>query len=547
MTALTKRKSWKQLAKHRLAMESVTMRELFSQNKERFNQFSLTAPSLFLDYSKNRITEETLSLLIALAEEVQLREKIEAQFGGQAINLTEHRSVLHTALRNSTDRSIYAADVNVLEPIRTALAKMRVFSTAVREGEWKGHTGKPMTDVVNIGIGGSDLGPKMVCTALSAYARPHLRTHFVSNVDDAAMTKALKSLNPETTLFIIASKTFTTIETLTNAETARDWLLKQLKDPAAVAKHFVALSTNAEKVKAFGIDVNNMFEFWDWVGGRYSVWSVIGLSIAILIGMDQFEQFLLGAHRMDQHFRRAPFKTNMPVLLALLGIWYRNFFDAGSYAVIPYNDYLQYFSAYLQQLDMESNGKSITLQGETANYQTGPVIFGGTGTDSQHSFHQLLHQGTDMIPVDFIIAANSLNPVGKHQSLLFSNCLAQAEALMKGKTYDEAYQELVHKNMPEEEARELAKHKVMPGNRPSNLLVIKKLTPETLGSLIALYEQKVFVQGVIWGINSFDQWGVELGKQLATKIEPFLLDEQRKIDSDSSTSGLIELYHRWHE
>lgn len=545
MTVLTKRKAWKQLMKHRIAMESVTMRELFSQNEERFNQFSLTAPSVFLDYSKNRITEETLSLLIALAEEVQLREKIEAQFSGQAINLTEHRSVLHTALRNSTDRSIYAAETNVLEPIRAILAKVREFSIAVREGAWKGYTGKSITDVVNIGIGGSDLGPKMVCTALQAYAKPNLHTHFVSNVDDAAITETLKSLNPETTLFIVASKTFTTIETLTNAETARDWLLKQLKDPAAVAKHFVALSTNAEKVKAFGIDVNNMFEFWDWVGGRYSVWSAIGLSIAILIGMDQFEQFLLGAHRMDQHFRRAPFKTNMPVLLALLGVWYRNFFNAGSYAVIPYNCYLQYFSAYLQQLDMESNGKSITLQGEAVNYPTGPVIFGGTGTDSQHSFHQLLHQGTDMIPVDFIIAANSLNPVGNHQALLFSNCLAQAEALMKGKTDDEAYRELIEKHMPEQEARELAKHKVMPGNRPSNVLTIKKLTPEVLGSLIALYEQKVFVQGVIWGVNSFDQWGVELGKQLATKIEPFLLDEQKKIDADSSTAGLIELYHRW--
>jgi glucose-6-phosphate isomerase len=492
--------------------------------------WALSAAGLTLDYSKNRINEKEIGLFIQLMGEIKLKEKIEAMFSGEKINITENRAVLHTALRNRSAEPVFVDGENVMPKINAVLQKMRVFSDKVRSGEWKGQTGKAITDIVNIGIGGSDLGPKMVCEALKFYAPAGLKAHFVSNVDGTQITETLKNLNPETTLFIIASKTFTTIETLTNAETARDWLLKKLKEPSAVAKHFVAVSTAAEKVAEFGIDTKNMFEFWDWVGGRYSVCSAIGLIIALFIGMDHFEEFLEGAHEMDVHFRNSAFEQNMPVILALLGVWYRNFYHAETEAVIAYDDYLKYFVSYLQQMDMESNGKSVTIDGEKIiDYKTGPVIWGGVGTDVQHSFHQLLHQGTDLIPVDFIVALSSLNPVGEHQDLLFSNCLAQAKALAEGRTHDE-------------KGNALPSCKVMPGNHPSNMILFEKLTPKVLGALIALYEHKVFVQGKIWGVNSFDQWGVELGKILAKVIGPDLKQGSNLEKYDASTKNLIEMY-----
>jgi len=542
MTQLTKCTVWKNLEKHFNDIESLKLRDLFAEDKNRFNELSLQGPQIFLDYSKNRITPKTIELLTELASSVNLEERIQQMFSGHPINTTENRAVLHTALRNRSNDPVMVDGVDVMPQIRVTLAKMRDFSKLVRDGEWRGFTGKPMTDIVNIGIGGSDLGPKMVTKALSAYANDNLNCHFVSNIDGTQIVETLKRLNPETTLFCVASKTFTTLETLTNAETARAWLLGKLGDPKAVAKHFIAISTNKERVKAFGIDTQNMFEFWDWVGGRYSVWSSIGMSIALYIGMDNFEKFLTGAHEMDQHFRYAKFNENMPVLLALLGIWYRNFFNATSQAILPYDQYLQYFTAYLQQLDMESNGMTVCLDNECVCCQTGPVIWGGIGTDGQHAFHQLLHQGTDLIPIDFIIPIKSLNPIGKHHELLFANCLAQSQALLQGKTFEEAYAELIEKGTPEETAKTLALHKVMPGNRPSNTLILEKLTPEALGALLSLYEHKVFVQGVIWNVNSFDQWGVELGKQLANKIGPNLAGEGNTNGYDASTLGLINLY-----
>lgn len=506
----------------------------------------LSAADLVLDFSKNRIDDRAIQLLIQLVEEINLKDKIEAMFVGEKINMTEHRAVLHTALRNRFSVPVYADGENVMLKIKVVLEKMRIFSEKVRRGEWKGQTGKAITDIVNIGIGGSDLGPKMVCEALKFYAPAHLKAHFVSNVDGTQIVETLKNLNPETTLFIVASKTFTTIETLTNAETAKNWLLKKLNvGEEAVAKHFVAVSTAAEKVKKFGIDPHNMFEFWDWVGGRYSVWSAIGLSIALYLGMDHFEAFLQGAHDMDLHFRNSDFHQNMPVILALLGVWYRNFYHAKTHAVIAYDDYLKYFVSYLQQMDMESNGKSVTIDGEKiTEYETGPVIWGGVGTDVQHSFHQLLHQGTDMIPVDFIVPLSSLNPIGEHHALLFSNCLAQSKALAEGKTCDEIKKELLNSGMSEKEADLLAHHKTMPGNHPSNTIVFKQLTPKILGALIALYEHKVFVQGNIWNINSFDQWGVELGKALAKLIGPDLKPESDLSKYDLSTKYLIDLYRK---
>lgn len=534
--------AYKKLASHVNEIKKTSLRELFDKDKTRFDHFSFQAAGIFLDYSKNHLTEETLGYLIQLAEAAKLHEKTEAMFTGKKINVTEHRSVLHTALRNPEGCSVIVDGVDVMPQIHAVLKKMEDFSNNVRNGHWKGFSGKPITDVVNIGIGGSDLGPKMVCFALKKYSKPDLHAHFVSNIDGTQIVETLKTLNPETTLFIIASKTFTTLETLTNAQTARKWLLDAVHDEKAVAKHFVAVSTAKEKVSAFGIDTANMFEFWDWVGGRYSVWSAIGLSIAIFVGMENFRAFLAGAHEMDEHFRHADYSKNLPIILGLLGILYRNFFGMHSEAIIPYDHYLQYFMAYLQQMNMESNGKSVTLNSSPVTYQTGPVIWGGVGTDTQHSFHQLLHQGTDIIPVDFIALLHSLNPIGDHHKILYANCLAQSQALLQGKTLSEARDELIAKGMSKEEAETLAPHKVMPGNRPSNTIILEKLTPKSLGALIALYEHKVFVQGIIWNINSFDQWGVELGKQLATKLDPALSGKKTEEALDSSTQGLAKLY-----
>lgn len=533
---------WKNLQQHFTDITPLNLQNLFAQNKNRFEKFSCQGPEIFLDYSKNLVTEKTFNLLVKLAKSANLQNEIDAMFSGKPINTTEERAVLHTALRNRSDVPVYVAGEDIMPKVKAVLKKVELFSCKVRNGEWRGYTGKKIAAVVNIGIGGSDLGPKMVCYALQHYAANNLHCYFVSNIDGSQITETLKTLNPETTLFIVASKTFTTQETLTNANTAKDWLLKKLGDNKAVAKHFVAVSTNEYKVKEFGIDPENMFEFWDWVGGRYSVWSAIGLTVALTVGIDNFEKFLGGVHEMDQHFRQTGFEKNLPVILALLGIWYRDFFDFSSYAIVPYNYYLQYFTAYLQQLDMESNGKSVKKDSTPVNYQTGPVIWGGIGTDCQHSFHQLLHQGTSIIPVDFIISRKSLNPTGEHHKLLFANCLAQSQALLQGKNYNEAYQELIDKGLSPAKAKALAPHKVMSGNRPSNTLLIEKLTPRSLGALIALYEHKVFTQGVIWKINSFDQWGVELGKQLTAKIGSALENKKNTNQYDSSTEGLIAKY-----
>jgi glucose-6-phosphate isomerase len=460
-------------------------------------------------------------------------------FSGQRINSTENRAVLHTALRNRSNDPVFVDGRDVMPDVKRVLEGMRRFSTAVRSGEWRGYTGLAIRDVVNIGIGGSDLGPKMVCEALKAYARPDLRVHFVSNVDSTDLIETLKGLNPETTLFLVASKTFTTQETMTNARSARAWFLSAAKDEAAIAKHFAAMSTNTAAVASFGIDTRNMFEFWDWVGGRYSLWSAIGLSIAIYLGMDTFEELLGGAHALDQHFRSTPFEQNLPVILGLLGIWYNNFFEAQSHAILPYDQYLVHFPAYFQQGDMESNGKRVTQQGETVDYATGPVIWGQPGTNGQHAFYQLIHQGTRLIPCDFLAAAQSQNPLGEHHPILLSNYLAQTEALMKGKTAEEVRAELEADGLSAAQIKTLLPAKVFPGNRPTNSILYPRLTPHTLGALIALYEHKIFTQGIIWEINSFDQWGVELGKQLAKKILPEISAENPVTSHDSSTNGLI--------
>jgi len=540
--------AWQNLRKHYDVVEDLHIRELFAREENRFQQFSLQGPEVFLDFSKNRIVKETIDLLIKLAEEVGLNKKIEAMFMGKSINATEHRAVLHTALRNRSNTPVMVNNEDVMPKISGVLNKMRKFTEQVHGGKWRGSTGKKMTDVVNIGIGGSDLGPKMVVNALAYYARKNLRCHFVSNVDGTQITETLKLLDPETTLFVVASKTFTTVETLTNAATARDWLLKKLKaSKEIVAKHFVAVSANAELVKEFGIDVKNMFEIWDWVGGRYSVWSAVGLPIALSIGMDKFEDFLAGAHDMDQHFYQAKFDKNIPVILGLLSILNHVFLGASSEAVIPYNQYLSYLVQYLQQLSMESNGKTVTVDGEISVSKTGPILWGGIGTDGQHAFHQLLHQGTECVAVDFIIPLRSLNPTGEHHALLMANCLAQARALMQGKSYDEAYQEMLDKGLSEDRAKTLAPHKVMPGNQPVNMIMLNKLTPRSLGALLAMYEHKIFVLGAVLGINSFDQWGVELGKQLATQIVDDLIYADRSseyAEYDNSTKGLIERYRR---
>ena len=548
MTSLTGTPAWQALRAHRAAMATVHMRELFAADPARFARMSREACGVFADFSKHRTTDETLRLLVALAEQADVAGWRDRMFAGAPINATEGRAVLHVALRNRGDRPVTVDGRDVMPDVRRVLAKMRAFTERLRGGTWTGHTGKSITDVVNIGIGGSDLGPVMVTEALRPYWSAGVRPHFVSNVDGTHIAETLRGLDPERTLFVVASKTFTTQETLANARTARAWLLERLAaGPEAVAPHFVALSTNAKEVAAFGIDPANMFELWDWVGGRYSLWSAIGLSIACTIGMDRFEELLAGAHAMDEHFRTAPLADNLPVVLALLGVWYAGFWGAESHAVLPYDQYLHRFPAYLQQADMESNGKGVDRQGRPiTDYTTGPVIFGEPGTNGQHAFYQLIHQGTRLVPCDFIAPLETHNPVGNHHELLLANFFAQPEALMKGKTLAEARAELLAQGVPAARAAELAPHKTFAGNRPTTSIVVDKITPHTLGALIALYEHKIFVQGIVWDVNSFDQWGVELGKQLAATILPELAapGDAPVTAHDSSTSGLIERYKR---
>jgi len=539
MSELAKSPAWKALEAHYQEMKEKHMRDLFKQDPSRFGKFSLRFNEILLDYSKNRITEKTVALLVDLAIQADVTGWREKMFSGEKINFTENRAVLHVALRNRSNRPIHVDGKDVMPAINAVLEQMGRFCDTVRQGKWKGYTGKAITDIVNIGIGGSDLGPVMVTEALKPYGKPGLTPHFVSNIDGTHLAETLKGLDAETTLFIIASKTFTTQETLTNAHSARDWFLRRAGNEAAIAKHFVAVSTNAEEVSRFGIDTQNMFEFWDWVGGRYSLWSAIGLAIALYIGMKNFESMLAGAHEMDEHFRTAPLDKNMPVILALLGIWYNNFFGAQTHAILPYDQYLHRFPAYFQQGDMESNGKRVNRQGDLVGYSTGPIVWGEPGTNGQHAFYQLIHQGSKLVPADFLAPINSQNPLGRHHEILLSNFFAQTEALMKGKTKDEARAEILAGGMDPEAAERLLPHKIFEGNRPTNSILFNKLDPKTLGALVALYEHKIFVQGIVWNINSYDQWGVELGKQLAKAILPELDSDAPVASHDSSTNGLI--------
>lgn len=535
---LTRLPEWKTLERHYREIRDVHLRDLFRADPQRAARFSLEAGDLYLDYSKNRITEETMRHLVALAKAVHLRDEIDAMFRGEKINRTENRAVLHVALRNRSNTPIYVDGKDVMPDVNAVLDKMARFAREVRSGEWRGHTGRPIRNVINIGIGGSDLGPAMAYEALKAFSDRSLRFRFVSNVDSTHLVEALRDCDPAETLFIVSSKTFTTQETMTNAESARAWLLQALGSPEAIARHFVAVSTNAERVAAFGIDTRNMFEFWDWVGGRYSLPSAIGLSLMIAIGPEHFFDLLEGYHRMDRHFAEAPFEANMPVILALLGIWYNNFFGAETVAVLPYEQSLARFPAYLQQADMESNGKCVSRRGRRVRYQTGPIVWGEPGTNGQHAFFQLLHQGTKLVPCDFIAFARSQNPLGDHHDKLIANCFAQAEALAFGKTAEAVAQEGV--------PRWLVPFKVFEGNRPSNVILAPALTPSVLGQLIALYEHKIFTQGVIWDIFSFDQWGVELGKVLAGRIlNELACVEEPELSHDESTNALIRRYRRW--
>ncbi|HJO55084.1 MAG TPA: glucose-6-phosphate isomerase [Candidatus Scalindua sp.] len=538
----TETQSWKNLTNHFKEMKSVHMKDLFADDPDRFKKYSIRFDGILVDYSKNIITEDTLNLLLKLTDDVGLRDALNNMFNGEKINETEDRAVLHTALRNRINIPVCVNDKDVMPEVKVILSKMKGFSEKIISGEWKGFTGKKITDIVNIGIGGSDLGPVMVTECLRPYAKEGLEVHFVSNVDGTHITETLKVLNPETTLFLIASKTFTTQETMTNAFAAREWFLKCAKDHAYVAKHFVALSTNVEKVEEFGIDKDNMFVFWDWVGGRYSLWSAIGLSIACYIGFENYAELLQGAFEMDSHFRESPFERNIPVILALIGIWYNNFFGAQTEVILPYDQYMHRFPAYFQQGNMESNGKSVDRNGNKVNYQTGPVVWGETGTNGQHAFYQLIHQGTKIIPADFLAPAISHNRIGEHHNILLSNFFAQTEALLNGKTKEEVSEELKRDGKSDDEIQKLYPHKVFEGNRPTNSILFNKLTPRALGSLIAMYEHKIFVQGVIWNIFSFDQWGVELGKQLAKKILPELEDHNPIESHDSSTNGLINTF-----
>ncbi len=534
---LTQRAAWKALETHHEKIKATPLRSLFADDPQRADRFTIEAAGLFLDYSKNRITDETRKLLIQLAQESGLRERIDAMFRGEKINITENRAVLHVALRAPKGESIIVDGQDVVPPVHAVLDKMAAFSNRVRSGEWKGHTGKRIRNVINIGIGGSDLGPVMAYEALKYYSDRNMVFRFVSNVDGTDFAEAVIDLDPAETLFIVSSKTFTTLETMTNAHSARDWAIKGLKDESSIAKHFVAVSTNATEVKKFGIDTANMFEFWDWVGGRYSMDSAIGLSTMLAIGPDNFRAMLSGFHQMDEHFRTAPFESNLPVILGLLTVWYTDFFDAQTMAVLPYEQYLKRFPAYLQQLTMESNGKHVTLDGEHVNYDTGPIYWGEPGTNGQHSFYQLIHQGTRLIPCDFIGFYKTLNPLGRHHDMLLANVFAQAEALAFGKTAEQVKAE----GTPDW----LVPHRVFEGNRPSNVLMAEKLTPETLGKLIALYEHSVFTQGTIWNIDSFDQWGVELGKVLAQHIIAEIeAPTEPALQHDASTTNLIRRYRK---
>ncbi len=539
MSHLTNSAEWLALKEHHQHVSQLHIRDLFAAEPQRFTNYSTRFGDLLFDYSKNRITDKTLPLLLDLANSCRLKEKIDDMFSGKRINKTEGRAVLHTALRNHDNHPVYVDGVDVMPQVNHALHKMRDFCEQVHSGTWKGYSGKPITDIVNIGIGGSDLGPKMVTKALTPYAIEGMSVHFVSNIDQADLMETLEKVSPETTLFLIASKTFSTHETMTNAQSARTWLLNAAQDKSATAKHFVALSTHKTNVAEFGIDPNNMFEFWDWVGGRYSLWSSIGLSIALYLGMDHFEQLLAGAHEADKHFQNTPFAENIPVIMGLLGIWYNNFFDADSHAMLPYDHSMQFFADYFQQGDMESNGKSVDLEGHTTDYSTGPIIWGQPGTNGQHAFYQLIHQGTKLIPCDFLAPAQSHYDLPEHHDILISNFLAQTEALMKGKTAEE-----VKADIGQDADPSLIAAKVFSGNRPTNSFLFKKLTPHTLGTLLALYEHKIFVQGKIWNINSYDQMGVELGKVLARKILPQLQHDNPVTAHDCSTNGLISHYKK---
>ncbi len=544
MSSLTTSKAWSALQNHYQQTQNDHVRDAFKKDPDRFKKFSISFNEILFDYSKNRISEDTLSLLFELANFTGLKDKTNAMFAGEKINTTEHRAVLHTALRNKNNQPIYVDGVDVIPDIKAVLEKMRIFCAAVRSGEWKGYTGKAITDVVNIGIGGSGLGPKMVSMALTPYSSNSLKVHYVSNIDQTNIVEVLKQVSPETTLFIIASKVFNTQETMMNARSARRWFLESAQDEQAVAKHFVAISTHSENVAAFGIDTDNMFEFWDWVGGRYSLWSAVGLSIALYIGMDNFEELLQGAYEADMHFYETPFEKNIPVIMGLLGIWYNNFYNVASHALLPYDQSMRYFADYFQQGDMESNGKSINLEGEKVDYNTGPIIWGQPGTNGQHAFFQLIHQGTKLIPCDFLAAANSHYHLPEHHDILISNFLAQPEALMNGLTAEEVKQKLTPK---EQEDTLLVASKVFEGNKPSNSFLFKKMTPKTLGALLAFYEHKIFVQGAIWNINSFDQMGVELGKVLAGVILPELKNDEVITSHDCSTNALINRYKELRE
>lgn len=533
--------AWGRLVSLHEKYKQLTIKSLFEKS-ERFERYSLQLEDVLVDYSKNRINGEIFSALMDLARETELHQAIESMFSGESINKTENRAVLHTALRNRSNHPVYVDKKDVMPEINAVLAQMKGFANQIHGGAWLGYTGKPIKSLVNIGIGGSDLGPVMVTEALKPFQNPNLEIYFVSNVDGTHIAETLKKVDPETTLFFIASKTFTTQETMTNAHTARSWFMEQAKDESAVAKHFVALSTNGKAVSAFGIDTNNMFAFWDWVGGRYSLWSAIGLPIACVIGFDNFEKLLAGASSMDEHFRHSTFERNIPVVLAMIGIWNTNFLGAASEAILPYDQYLHRFAAYFQQGNMESNGKYVTRDGGKVTYPTGPIIWGEPGTNGQHAFYQLIHQGTHLIPCDFIAPAISHNPIGDHHPKLLSNFFAQTEALMKGKQLDEVTDEMRKSGKSDEEIEKIAPHRVFEGNRPTNSILVKKITPYTLGQLIAMYEHKIFVQGVIWNIFSFDQWGVELGKVLANGILPELGGEEEITSHDSSTNGLINAY-----
>ncbi len=541
----TKLPSYTKVQQHFEKIKNLHMRRLFSVDSQRFDKFSLQQGDLLLDYSKNRITEETIPLLCNLAREANLAKWRERMFSGDKINNTENRSVLHTALRNCTDKPVYVDGKDVMPKVRAVIDKMQEFSEKVQLGEWKGFTGKAITDVVNIGIGGSDLGPRMVYEALKPYHYKNLQLHYVSNVDGAHIQCVLENLNPETTLFIIASKSFTTQETLSNAHVARNWLLDQMgQNQKATSKHFVAVSTNKKLVKAFGIDLNNMFEFWDWVGGRYSLWSAIGLSIVIAVGVDNFNKLLLGALEMDEHFQEAPFEKNMPVIMALLGIWYNNFFHAESYGILPYDDFLRSLPQYLEQADMESNGKSVDRYGNKVDYATGPIIWGTSGINGQHAFYQSLHQGTKMVPADFIVSMHTHTVFQEQHDIMISNVFAQTEALMRGRNLEETKANLQATGRILSGGEASIPHMVFEGNHPSNTILIKKLSPHSLGMLLALYEHKIFVQGIIWNLNSFDQWGVELGKQLAKRILNEIHQPFETTSHDSSTNALVNYYRK---